>query len=593
MPRNLPQEPTNEQIAKLLREVSAALELKNENRFRVVAYERAATAIEHLSSAAKDLWDEEKLDEIPGVGENLAQHLDELFRTGKVKHFEMLKKGLPEGMFEILGLPGVGPKTAHKIASHFKIESVKQLQHLARIGKLRLIEGLGQETEKEILKGIAQSRQRSNRLFLSKALDLSEELIKNLKKEKEVLQIEALGSVRRRVATIGDIDLAVASEKPKKVVESFVNLTLVKGILEKGESEASVVLKNNCQVDLMVVRPTAWASLLQHFTGSKQHNIHLRKIANEKGLSLSQYGIKSLIGEQFSRETLWEFETEEEFYRALGMEWIAPELREDQGEIEAAQQNKLPKLVELSDVQGDLHLHSSFKIEPSHDLGRDSMEEMVEKAQSLSYNYIGFAEHSPAVSTHSTHQIIQLIKARNKKVEQLSKSFKNIRIIKLLEVDILADNRLALSDEELTLLDLAVAGIHSSHKSMTKTEMTRRIMTALRNPKIHILSHPTGRILEEREGYEADWEQIFKYCADHHKVLEINAAPDRLDLPDFLIREAKKFGVKFVINTDSHSLMEMENMKYGVFNARRGWAVKDDIINAWPYERIIKWLKGK
>ena len=324
-----------------------------------------------------------------------------------------------------------------------------------------------------------------------------------------------------------------------------------------------------------------FGALLQHFTGSKNHNIALREFALKKGLSLSEYGIKK-------NGKLLEYKTEEEFYRAVGLLWIPQELREDTGEIEASLKNELPDLVRLEDIKGDQQIHSDFPIEPSHDLGSSPMEDIVKKGESLGYEYVGFSEHNPSIGNHTEQQMISILKKRKEKIEKLQLSTK-MRIISLLEVDILSDGNLAISNQAMELLDGVIASVHTVF-NQPRDKMTERIIKALENPYVRFLGHPTGRLLNEREGYEADWDKIFKVCKKYDKALEINAYPNRLDLPDTLVRSAIKAGVKLIINTDSHDVSQMDLIKYGVYVARRGWATKDDIINTLGYNDLIRWV---
>lgn len=583
--------PDNREIAKLLRSVAAAYEVKGGNIFKITAYNRAATAVEHAASELKDLWDDKKLKTLAGIGPSIAQHLDEYFRTGKVRHFQKLMKGLPPAMFVFLELEGIGAKTAFKLCQKLKItkakNALKKLQKAAQAGKIKGLEGFGQLSEKAILESLEAQKKAfygKNRMLLPFAWEMAQKVIDYMSQEKAVLKIDPLGSLRRMATTVGDIDLAVSTKKPVEVIGHFVRNPAVKKIVAEGENTARVKLENGRQIDLKTQTPDAYGALLQHFTGSKQHNIHLREVAQKKGLSLSEYGIKK-------EAKIRRLPTEKAFYQALGMVWIPPELREDTGEIEAAQQKKLPKLVKLEDIKGDLHIHSDFPIEPSHDLGADSMEEMAQKAIKLGYQYIGFAEHNPSTSQHSAKQIINLIKRKKEKIDKLNYSFnkntrkEKIRLLNSLEIDIKPDGKLAVSDEGLKLLDYAIAAVHTSFK-MAKKEMTERVLSGLNQPKVKILAHPTGRKLEEREGYELDWEKVFAFCLKNDKWLEINAWPDRLDLPEVLVKEAVKKGVKMIINTDSHALNQLELMSYGVAVARRGWATAKDVVNTLSWSDI-------
>lgn len=588
---------TNTEIARLLRKVAAIYTIKDEKKFRfqIMAYERAADAIEHATSEVKDLWDEGKLNTIPGIGASLTQHLNELFRTGKVKHFQELARGLPEAMFSLLDIPGFGPKKAYKLVKILKLTNpetaVTDLEAAAKTHKIHSIEGFGEKSEEDILEGISRFRAREaklTRLLLPYADAIAQRVITHLKRSPAVLRADPLGSLRRMVSTVGDIDIAVATKGPNEVIDHFAKYPQTRRVLEKGEATASIILENGAQVDLMVQSPQSYGALLQHFTGSKHHNIHLRELALQKEMSLSEYGIKI-------KGKLQEYPKEEEFYRALGMVWIPSELREDTGEIEAAlrqaqgKPDGLPKLVELEDIKGDLHIHSNYDLKPSHDLGKDPMEEIVKKAKSLGYEYVAFSEHNPSVTNHTENQILSIMEKRNEKIEQLKKSTKSVRVINMLEVDILANGNLAMSNEVLTSLDGVIASVHSSF-NQPKDQMTKRILTALASPLVRILGHPTGRMLQKREAYEADWDAIFTFCLEHDKALEISAWPDRLDLPDFLVREAVKKGVKMVVSSDAHQAEEMNLIFYGVAVARRGWAQKDDILNTLEYNKFIQWL---
>ena len=573
---------SNKEIAKLFRSISAAYTVKGNDYFKIIAYDKAADSIEHATSELKDLWDDGKLDTVSGLGKSIQSHLDELFRTGKVKHFEEIKKDLPEGMFELLDIGGMGPKSAYKLAKSLKIKNIKDLEVAAKGGKIQAIEGFGQKSEQDILRSIAQYHGRENRHLLPLAFSTAQRVLNHLKLIPQCERAEPLGSLRRMVATVGDIDIAVASKNAPKTIKHFTKFREVGRVLEAGPKTSSVILKNGIQIDLMVQPPEAFGALLQHFTGSKNHNIHLRELAQKKHLSLSEYGIKV-------KGVLKKFPTEEDFYQFLGMDWIPPELREDTGEIEAASSHKLPHLVKLNDIKGDIHLHSDFPIEPSHDPGANSFEEIIAKAKTLDYEYIGLSDHSPGYSTHSRQQIIELIKKRTDAIEKLRSKHQEIKLLNLLEIDILANGALSVPDEGLKILNGAIAGVHSSHRQDRKT-MTKRILTACQSPYVQVISHPTGRLLQEREAYEVDWREIFEECLKTKTMLEVNAWPNRLDLPDVLVREATKVGVKLIINTDSHEVSQMDNMQFGVAVARRGWASAKDIVNTLTWLEFKKWF---
>ena len=575
---------SNKKIAKILNDVAAAYTITDENRFKIIAYQNAASSIEHATSEVKDLWEEGKLDTLPGLGENIRKHLDELFATGKVRHFEAATKDIPQVVFELLKVRGMGPKTAYKLATSLKLKSLKDLAQKAKSKKIRKIPGFGQKSEQEILESVNKFKE-PTRYLLPEAFPVAERILNYLKTLEEVDMAESLGSLRRMNPTVGDIDIAVASKNPQAVIKHFTAFDEVSKVLEAGERKSSVLLKNGMQIDLLINPPQSFGSLLQHFTGSKNHNIRLREYAIKQKMSVSDYGIKY-------KGKLYEFRTEEEFYNFLQMDWIVPEMREDTGEIEAAQEHKLPQVVELKDIRGDIHLHSDYPIEPSHDLGKDSFEEIINKAKLLNYEYVGLSDHSPGVSTHSKNQIIKLIEKRTKKIEQLKSSTKDFRILNLLEIDILSNCELSVPIEGLKMLDGAIAGIHSSHFQDKKT-ITSRLQTAIHSPYVQVISHPTGRLLNARESYEADWPFIFKECKKTKTTLEINAHPNRMDLTDTLVRQALEYGVKFIINTDSHDITQMDNMRFGVAIARRGWVTNEDIVNTLSWVEFKKYFSVK
>lgn len=589
---------SNAKIAKILRNVAASLIIKKiGNIFQIRAYENAADAIEHSTVEIFDLWQEGKLSEVSNLGEKLRGYLDELFTSGRVKHFDTMQKGIPDVVFDLLDIPGIGPKTSQKIAE-LGIKDLKDLRKKIKSGEL-VSKGFSAKIAQNIMLGLHHLDQRGHRVLLPYAATQADKILNYLKKSPDVLQVHPLGSLRRMVATIGDLDFAVSSKTAKKAVEYFCKMPRVARVIDKGNNKATVVLLSGLQVDLLVGEPESYGALLQHFTGSKAHNIKLRTIANRRGYSLSEYGVKRVENGEWKMEDgkIIKTETEEEIYKILGMQTPPPEIREDTGEIEAALDYKLPALVELEAIKGDLHLHSNFNLEPSHAPGVNFIEDIVKKAGQLRYVYVGISDHPPAFTTHSKSEIIELIKKRTKFIQSLRSKMdklypsgiKSIRVLNGLEVDILGDGTLSVPDEALAMLDYCIAGIHSRHMG-SKEEITKRLIRALENPNVDIISHPTNRLLNERESSEADWEEIFKIVAKRGKILEINGYPNRLDLTDNLVRRAIQFGVKFIISTDSHEVSQMENMRFGVSVARRGWAGKEDIVNTWDWTRFAEWF---
>lgn len=615
---------SNLEIVKLFRNVAAAYSIKDEKKFRfqIIAYQKAADTVSNLTSEIIDFYKDNKLNTLPGIGVTIKSHLEELFKTNKVKQFEWALHGIPEAVFPLLDIPSFGPKKVYRLVKEFHLKNSKtvleDLEKIAKQGKIARLASFGDKSQSDILRAIAEFRLgkgKTTRMTLPYAMEVADKVVSYLKQSKDVVRAEPLGSLRRRMPTVGDIDIAVATDNPKGVIEYFTSYPYKERIIEKGDTTSSILVSGGKQVDLMTQPPEAFGSLLQHFTGSKNHNIHLREFALKKGLSLSEYGIRRKTpaplrlarpeenarpergpapsGAGRGRRGKWKmenFSTEEQFYHAVGLEWIPPEIRENTGEIELASQKKLPKLVELPDIKGDLHIHTSFPIEPSHDLGQNTILEMLEKARLLKYAYLGFSEHNPSISKHNSNQTYSILARRNEEIEHILLSNKDVRILKLLEIDILPHGNLAIDDKSLNLLDGAIVSIHSTF-NMNKTDMTERVLKGLSHKKAKILAHPTGRMLNERQGYELDWSKIFEFCKKNNKALEINSWPGRLDLPDMVIRMAVEAKVKMVINTDSHAVSQMELMKYGIAMARRGWATKDDILNTLSYNEFSEWLR--
>ena len=586
---------SNQEVAKLFKDIADAYTIKDEKKFhfQIVAYQRAADTISNLTGELSDYYKEDNLKNLPGIGNTIKSHIIDLFKKGKVAHFDWVLKDIPESVFVLTEIPSFGPKKAYKLVKEFKLHNpgtvIDDLEKVAEAGRIAKLEGFGNKSQSDILRAISEYRLgkgKTTRMILPYAFEVSQKLIDYLKKCPEVKKVEALGSLRRRSPTVGDVDIAISTDNPKKVIEYFVSYPNKERIIEKGEVSASILVSGGRQIDLLIQPEESFGSLLQHFTGSKNHNVHLRELALKKGLSLSEYGIKNLKTKKSQK-----YSEEESFYKAIGLDWIPPELREDKGEIELAEKLKLPKLVELGDIKGDLHIHSNFPIEPSHDLGKSPMEEMIDKAGQLNYEYIGFAEHNPSQSKHSNQKIYELIAKRNEKIEQLKSHNKNVRIFKLLETDILPNGNLAIDKKSLNILDASIVSIHSVF-SMDKEEMTKRVLEGLSHPKAKILAHPTGKLLNVRPGYDLIWDKIFDFCKKNNKALEINSWPQRLDLSDIMIKMAVEAGVKMVINTDSHDVSHMELQKYGVFMARRGWATNNDILNTLEYNKFSEWLRN-
>jgi len=577
---------SNKEVVTTLKEILAALEVKGVNPFRIRAYQNAISILDNLTVSIFDLWQNKRLGEIPGIGVGIESHLNELFSSGKVEEFEQVKQDLPEGMFSLLGLRGVGAKRAFKLAAAFKLNdretALDKLKENAEKEKIQILEGFGEKMEKSILEAIEEQKMTKNfkvRFLLPQAEQIVSRIVSYMQKCKDVEKIEAAGSFRRRNATIGDLDIPISTNNPEKVLKHFLKFPEIGDVIATGDKKASVVLKNDVQVDIRVSTPQAYGAMLQYFTGSKQHNILLRNYALNKGMSLSEYGIK--IG-----DTLKEFSTEEDFYKELGLPYIPPEIRHGNYEVETASKNKLPKLIELKDIKGDLHMHTTASD------GVNTIEEMVQAAESLGYEYIGISDHAPSIQSRGLGTVLKMVSDARKKIDELNQSQDKVKVLFGYEVSILVDNSLGLPDDILKNLDFVIVGVHTAFNQDKKT-VTERILTAMENPYVNIISHPSGRMLNERDPIDPDWNKVFEAARDKNIILEINGQPFRLDLPDDLIKTAIECGVKLVISSDAHSTDELLFMRYGIENARRGWVSKENILNTLSYEKFVKELKSR
>ncbi len=585
---------TNQEISDLLRSVAAAYTLQNGNRFKIIAYEKAADSVEHLSRELYDLWQERKMNLIPGIGSSLQSSLDEYFQKGRSEHFEKVIGVIPAPVFPLMKVPSIGPKTAFKLVKALNLEKTnsifEEIEKAAEKGLIAKIPTFGAKSQQEILDAIKRyktSKNQETRMPLPYAHRMALEIISYLEQLPNVLQIDALGSLRRMSATIGDIDIAVAVKDGDigDIVKHFLEYPKKITIDNAGEEKASIILPPNIRVDLRVQDISNYGSMLQYFTGNKAHNIKLREYAIKKGYSLSEHGIKDMKTEKTKK-----YKDEESFYNFLGFQYVPPELRDGSDELEIAARHKIPQLVELQDIKGDMHTHSSYDLKPSHDFGANTYEQMVNQAEKLEYEYIGFADHNPKMSVLTKEEIITIMKKRKEYIESFFKnSTSKVRPFISLETDITPSGELALPEEAIEFVDYLVVSVHSSFQ-MNREDMTKRVLKALSYPKVKLLGHPTGRLLGKRNGYELYWDKIFQYASSKSIALEINSWPDRLDLPDILVKEARAIGVKFMINSDAHAVTDMLNLRYGISVARRGWATKNDIINTMPYNEFNEWL---
>jgi DNA polymerase (family 10) len=573
---------TNQEIAQIFYELADMLEVKGENRFRVQAYRKAADQIAgHVRSMA-DLAAEGTLEDIPGIGEAIAKKIVEILETGQLTHHRRLRQEIPAGVTALLAIPDVGPKTARLIWGALGIETIDQVEEAAREGRLRQLKGLGPKTEQNILEGIERLRARQAqpaRILLGTALPVAERLLAGLGACPAVQRTDAAGSLRRLKPTVGDIDLLAASDDPQAVTDFFVKLPEIARVQSHGDTKASIILHNGLQVDLYVLPRGEYGSLLQHFTGSKQHNIELRELALSQGLSFSEHGFKREDG------SLIRCETEEEVYGTLGLPWIPPELREAQGEFVAAREGRLPHLIELADVHGDLQMHTTASD------GHDSLEDMARAAMARGYEYIAITDHSQGLG------IVQglsprRVREQRRLIDALNEKLAPFRVLAGIELEIRIDGTLALPDDILAELDIVLASVHTSMRQ-DREMMTRRVVTAMQNSHVDIIAHPTGRLINQRDRLNLDFDAVLRAAEETGTILEINAQPNRLDLDGEHVRAAIEAGVLLSLGTDAHSTDGLGVMPLGVAMARRGWAESRHVINSRPLEKLLEILSRK
>ena len=545
------------------------------------AYKKVARVLENLREDVEVIYDKKGIKglmEIEGVGQAIAEKIEEYIHTGEIQEYNKLKKGLPKGIGQLLDIGSLGPKKVAVLYKELKIKNLKDLEKAIKKNKIAELPGFGIKTQDNILAGIEMMKRGSERMLLGEALPIARELVKELKKLKEVQQVEIAGSLRRRKETIGDIDILVSSKAPNKVMNSFTSLGYVDRILAKGETKSSVFLSAGIQADLRVINPAVFGAALQYFTGSKEHNIKLRSIAHNKGYKLSEYGL-------FNNKTgkLIAGKTEAEIYKKLGRSYIEPELRENLNEIELAKENKLPKLVELKDIKGDFHMHTIASD------GINSAEEMAIAAKKFGYKYIAITDHTKYDRIANGLKEDEMLEYA-KRIRELNKKIKGIKIFAGAEVAILSDGNLDYADDVLKKLDVVIASLHSGFKQ-EKDASTKRVLKALDNKYVDIFGHPTGRLIHQREPIRFDLPETFKLCKDRKIMLEINSSPSRLDLKDTDIKQAIDIGCNFVINTDSHATSHFYGLEFGVATARRGWATPNHIINTKPLNQLPKYFR--
>jgi DNA polymerase (family 10) len=565
----------NTAVAKVFQDIADLLELKGEIAFKIRAYQKAARAIEHYPRELRFMIEEgEDLQSIPGVGEAIAKKATELVTAGKLGYYENLKAEFPEGITNLLAIPGIGPKTANKLSSELGIISVDELEQAINSGRVAKLFRLGDKTADNILQQIQALRRKDQRTPIGEALPIVEEILGALRPVSSVKNLNAAGSLRRFRETLGDIDLMGTADDPKGVIDAFVALPQIAKVLAQGPTKASAILSGGLQVDLRMVEHDCFGSLLQYFTGSKQHNISLRERGRKQGLKLSEYGITTVATDKLEK-----FAVEDDFYHRLGLQYIPPELREAQGEIERAEQRAVPKLVEPSDIKGDLHMHTEWSD------GHNSIEEMALAAKDWGYQYIAITEHSAGRGI-ARGLDVQRLRKQVAEIRALNERLTGIRVLTGTEVDIRADGSLDLPHEILSELDIVIAAVHSA-MNQSEGKMTQRVLSAIEDPDVDIIAHPTCRLMGEREPVAIDLEAILQAAAKNNKVMEINAMPDRLDLKDIHAFRARDLGAKLAIGTDAHRVAHLGFMRFGVGVARRAWCEPQHILNTLPLAELL------
>ncbi len=566
----------NEKVAKILYRIADYLEMED-NFFRVKAYHNAAHSVETLTKDIESIKEEGKLEEIPGVGKGIAEKIEEILDTGTTQDYEKLKKKYPVRFEELSSVEGIGPKTIKLLYKELGIRNLDDLEYQARENNIKKIKGMGEKKEKSFLENIEFARKFTSRSILGEVLPLAEEIKSRLIDLPQTDRVEIAGSIRRWKETVGDIDILVISEQPVEVMDYFVSMDIVGEIIVKGPAKSTVRLKKGIECDIRVFDEEVFGAALMYFTGSRELNVQMRKLSISQGLKLNEYGL-------FKKEKKVAGKTEKEIFQALKLDYIPPELRENRGELEAAKKREIPSLVKLEDIKGDLHLHSTWSD------GTTSIANMVDQALKQGYQYVAFTEHTGSLKIANGMNEDRILK-QVKAIDKINDDLQGFTILKGLEVNIDLEGKLDIRDEILEDMDLVLAAIHSGLSKGT-IEMTQRIIEAMENEHVDIIAHPTGRKLQLRKEYDLNLNQIFEAAQETGTLLEVNSNPIRLDLRDLNIRRAIEHGCKLVLNTDAHSAIELNNIRYGVGTARRGWAQNKDIANTLPLKDFLKVLKN-
>jgi len=570
----------NEEIARIFERMARVLAFKGEDRFRIMAYERAAVSIRDLEEDLASIAEQGKLEDIPGIGKDLSEMIEEYVGTGKIKRYERESRRIPVGLIELMSIPGLGPKTLALLHKKFHVSCLDDLKTCLDKAASTRLKGFGQKKIDNIKRGVDLWLASQKRMLIGIALPLAENLLSKLRKIRLIERAELAGSLRRRRETIGDLDVLIVSKGSPQALRQAAKLPLVRQVLGIGDTKATLMIEGGIQVDIRAVPRESYGAALQYFTGSKQHNIHLRTLARERGLKINEYGV-------FRGEKRIGGKDEAEVYALMNMRVMPPEIREDRGEIETALAGRLPKLIELKDLRGDLHTHTTYSD------GKATIEEMVEHAAEIGYEYIALTDHSPSQRIARGLDVDRL----EQKIEEIERIRKRRQrqaphILIGAEVDILAGGKLDYPDEILPRLDILFAAIHSLFRH-NKDEVTGRLLDALANPHVDVVAHPTGRLIGSREPLELDFERILRAARKADVALEINGSMYRLDLNDSMARAAQEAGLLLAIGSDAHSAAQLDQIRYGVFQARRGWIEKRSVINTWPWTRLNGWLEHR
>jgi len=569
----------NHEVSILLYRIADLLDIKGDNFFKIRAYRMAAQIIDDLSEDIETIVKQNKLNDIDGIGPAISKKITEYVNTGTLDFLEDLEKEIPPGLLDFLDIPTLGPKKVSTLFHELNITTIKELKEACKKGELRNLDGFGELTEHNILRGIALQEKTQGRNLLHHATEVGLEVMKFLKKSVAVDRLNIAGSLRRRKETIGDIDILVTSTKPEDVMDWVVSYPKIDHVIMKGPTKTSILLSNNIQVDIRVVEERSYGAALQYFTGSKEHNVSMRAHALKKGYKLNEYGLFKKDNEDYITG-----EDETKIYETLGLSLIPPELRENRGEIDASLNNTLPTLITHEDIKGDLHIHSQYSD------GKETIQNLVSNAEKLGYHYIGITDHSQ--SLHVAHGLThERVLKKKKEIEQINKN-SNLLVLLGTECDILADGNLDYDDETLELFDFVGIGIHTKF-TMTKKEATERITSGMSHPKVTFLAHPTCRLFGQRPSLPINMEKMFETAIDTDTALEINSFPDRLDLSDINVKRGKELGVSFCIGTDAHHINHMSYMSYGVSTARRGWLESSDVINCLDVKSLMDLLSKR